>query len=153
MDSISSEIRLLFDYQFNNESTEIDQTLLTQKNYKLLADIGGKLDIYLDGIKFFSEDGILLLEFGVQLKEWLNQVRQGDLSNFIYETMSYSEGPLIEFIQDDDSQSWGIYSVWQEFEYNEKIPLEILNESVNCFLIALHDDLIKKYKVNIEWYV
>lgn len=149
MDFLSGEI-ILFDFHFQLVSEELDQSLISERNYKLLTDLEGQLNIYLEGDKFFSEDGILLLELGIELTKWVNRTNRGSFSDFIYDTMSFSEGPILEIFQLEDA--WFIRSIWQNFTYNKKISFDSLIFSINSFLINLREELIGKYKVDIEWF-
>jgi hypothetical protein len=105
-----------------NTSKKINFNLVESHNYKILADIEGELAIFINNALFFYDEFILLLELGIQLTQWLESEEAGIEEVFLYETMDYNEGPIIEFIKVDDDK-WKLSSVWQKTEVIETLSL------------------------------
>ncbi|KIY22561.1 hypothetical protein [Mesobacillus subterraneus] len=100
---------------------------------------------------FFNEQYILLLELGIALKKWLQKIKLNDIESFEYITMDDDEGPLLEFIYTNNG--WGIYSRWQEFEFQKSIPIEILIEAIEYFLSDLQEQLLSAYNLRLTDYL
>lgn len=94
---------------------------------KLFSEVEGGLSILIDGKIVFNEVGILLLELAQCMNHWLSAIKEGRLGDFIYESMDYEDGPVLEFNRRNGG--WNISSVWME----ERRP--------KCFV--LHEDLVK----------
>lgn len=149
MDCFSSkiEIRFIIDIDKN-----IDKNLISANNRKLLADIEGSLSIYIDGIVFFKEEYILLLEFATTLSNWLNQIEKGVYQDFVYETMDYSEGSLIEFNKKSDDV-WEISSIWGNKDIIMSLCIEDIIIAVNRFLTDFRKELYTNFSISLEKFV
>lgn len=130
----------------------VDKELITSKNYKILADVEGELEILINDKMFFQEKYILLLEFGVFLSNWASNVKRGIYEDFKYETMDYSDGPILEF-QKQEGGCWKIYSDWQKTELNEEFSLEELLMVTEAFINELKEQLQKIYNIALEAYL
>ena len=148
MDIIPNKVTLDFHFLLDSDK-EIEKELIITRNFKLLADIEGELEIDVDNRSFFSEKYFLLLEFGIELSKWLNKIKSDDVVDFSYETVSFNEGPILEFIQSSED-SWRILSQWQKFECNYKIPQDVLMSSVEKLLAELESHFIKLYSLSMN---
>jgi len=149
MDGISDKIAMKFKF---NLDREVGKELITSKNFKILADVEGELEILFKEKMFFQEEYILLLEFGVFLSKWVSNVKSGANEDFVYETMDYSEGPILEF-QKQEGGGWKFYSDWQKIVIDEEFSLEELLKVIEKFLIDLKVQLQKIYNISLEDYL
>lgn len=72
------------------------------------SEIEGTLRIEVKNNTIFNEEDILLLEFAIYIKKWLDSDKD---SNFIYESMEFEEKPILSFEKEED-KLWKINSVW-----------------------------------------
>ncbi|KJR44865.1 hypothetical protein UF75_4759 [Desulfosporosinus sp. I2] len=149
MDIVSNKIIILFKIDSNRV---VNKELITTKNYKVLADVEGLLEIRLNDMMFFQEDYILLLEFGIFLTNWISKVKRGIYEDFKYETMDYSESPLLVF-QRQESSYWKIHSDWQKIRVEEEFSLEELLKGTEAFVSELNEQLEKIYKISMAAYL
>lgn len=119
---------------------------------KIIADIEGELVIHINEKLFFREQYILLLELGLELTKWIKNVKSGFIADFKYETMDYNEGPILEFIK-QENDFWMIYSQWQENAVNDAIIFNDLLLAINVFLNELDGQLYTKYNFRINDYL
>jgi hypothetical protein len=130
-------------------SLSIDQKLLKEKNSKLLVDIQGKLEVWINNKCFFLEPSLALLELGVYLARWKRDIDDTP-EDFYYFTMEQDEkdGPIIAFINKGDNK-WSLFSIWQEYEHKESLPINVIRAAVDLFLLDLDTELIKNFGINI----
>jgi hypothetical protein len=146
MDSVSSKI----DLQYNIDTYKvIEKDLIDANNRKLLADIEGSLTISFNGIVYFQENYILLLEFAVFLTRWLAQIEKGIIQDFVYETMDYSEGPIIEFNQKANSV-WVVKSIWAKENIVVNLRIQDIIFAANDFLVNFQKEIYKKYLISLK---
>ncbi|HYF95146.1 MAG TPA: hypothetical protein VD969_23295 [Symbiobacteriaceae bacterium] len=108
MDSISSQVEFRFTI---SEASCPDPRLVASKNRKVLADVEGFLTICVNGRPIFEEPGVLLMELGLDLVDWLRDMRSGHVRNFQYVSIDYADGPLVGFVQDGEER-WSLESPW-----------------------------------------
>ncbi|KTD84697.1 hypothetical protein [Paenibacillus etheri] len=60
MDFLSDKVTIIFHFSLGNDK-EIERELVLAKNFKLLADIEGEIEIIINNKIFFSEKYLLLL--------------------------------------------------------------------------------------------
>jgi hypothetical protein len=145
MDSVSSKI----DIQFNIDYKVIDKDLIDTNNRKILADIEGSLIISIDGNVYFQENYILLLEFAVFLTRWLAQIEKGIFQDFVYETMDYGEGPIIEFKQKSNNL-WVVNSIWARENTVVNLRIQDIIIAAKDFLDDFQKDIYKKYLISLK---
>lgn len=151
MDDLSDKVAINFHFSFDLDK-EIEKELISTRNFKLLADIEGDMEIVINNRTFFSEKYLLLLEFGIEVNKWLVRVKSNEVVDFSYETMSFNEGPILEFTQTSEG-NWRIFSQWQEFDCTQNIPQNVLIDSVEKFLTELEAQLINLYTLRIKDFV
>lgn len=151
MDFLSDKVTIIFRFSLGNDK-EIERELALTKNFKLLADVEGELDIIINNKIFFSENYFLLLEFGIELKKWWVKVKSNEKTGFSYETMSFNEGPILE-LTDIAEGSWRVFSQWQKFDCNHEIPQKVLMNSVEKFLWELESQFVKLYSLRINDFI
>lgn len=149
MDMLSNKV--VIEFKLNSDK-EIDNSLIYTNNRKLLADIEGELSIVINNRMFFQEKYVLLLEFGVILSNWLEDIDKGNVQSFIYNTMDYSESPLIEFNIQENSL-WKIQSPWGQFQVHETFSLYELTNCSRLFLIEFGNTLKKAFNIDIADYL
>jgi len=112
------------------------------------------LDVYLEGtleisfgnILFFSQPGILLIEFASFIHKWLDKIESAGKANFIYETMDHDEPILtIKYVKDEN---YRIDSIWREKEMTQMISKKEIITEFKKYLDNLNDAL--KLGFNIE---
>ena len=125
----------------------LDKKLVRQKNGKLLTDVQGELKIMLEESCFFHEPSLALLELGVSLKTWRTR-DPGAAQRFEYFTMEHDEreGPILAFIKKGEDE-WQLFSIWQEFEHQETISLDVLLEAVDQYLSELEELLMNRFRI------
>ncbi|ACV63662.1 hypothetical protein Dtox_2901 [Desulfofarcimen acetoxidans DSM 771] len=146
MDCIPSKIAIQFDI---DKSKEVDKNLIDTNNRKLLADIEGSLNISINGNDFFQEDYILLLEFAIAISTWLEKVEKGIFQDFVYETMDYSEGAIIEFNQKND-RTWVVTSIWGNDNIATNLCIQDIIIAVKDFLTTFQKNIYKTYSINLN---
>ncbi|MEK4349234.1 hypothetical protein MKX41_00210 [Paenibacillus sp. FSL R5-0475] len=151
MDFLSDKVTIIFHFSLGNDK-EIERELVLAKNFKLLADIEGEIEIIINNKIFFSEKYLLLLEFGIELKKWWVKVKSNEKTSFSYETMSFNEGPILEFAHIAEGK-WRIFSQWQKFDCNQEIPQKVLMNSVEKFLGELESQFVKLYSLRINDFI
>lgn len=142
MDIISSEVEVSISFRFNKMM--INEDLLRTKNRKLLADIEGEFQIYVNKEMFFSDENILLLEYGVEISKWLQGFPK---KNFNYSTMSHSEEPILQFIR--QSEGWLLKSPWQKFQPHVLVSEDTLVRVLKQNLKELQEQMNEKYNLSI----
>lgn len=146
MDCIPGKIAI----QFNiDKSKKVDKNLIDTNNRKLLADIEGSLNISINGNNFFQEDYILLLEFAIAISTWLEQIEKGVFQDFVYETMDYSEGAIIQFNSKTDN-TWVVSSIWENNNIKTNLCIQDIIIAVKDFLTAFQKDIYKTYSINLN---
>ncbi|MBD8014514.1 DUF7878 domain-containing protein [Planococcus wigleyi] len=125
----------------------LDKKLVRQKNGKLLIDVQGELKIMFEESCFFHEPSLALLELGVSLKKWRTR-DPGATESFYYFTMEHDEkeGPILAFIQKSEDE-WQLFSIWQEFEHQETISLNVLLGAVDQYLSELEELLMNRSRI------
>ncbi|AJD89588.1 hypothetical protein JMA_02710 [Jeotgalibacillus malaysiensis] len=131
-----------------DQTNQIEPKLLKKRNGKLLVDIQGRLDIFVNDRCFFSEPSLALLEFGVALKRWNRE------DHFRYFTMEHDEreGPILAFIEKEACR-WSLFSIWQECDAHEPLTFEVVSGAVDTFLLELDKDLINNYGIKIDDFI
>jgi len=131
---------------------EIDKALVSTGNLKLLADVEGRFEIFIHDQCLFSDEYFPLLEFGIGLKNWLSGVRSRDPANFSFVTMSFAEGPILEFVRTAEGQ-WKIFSLWQKFQCDREFAERTLTDSAEKFLRELETVLERRYALRLDNFV
>ncbi|WP_068672130.1 hypothetical protein [Oceanobacillus sp. Castelsardo] len=126
----------------------IEPKLIKKRSGKLLVDIQGRLEVFVNDHRFFLEPSLALLEFGIALKNWRRE------ENFYYYTIEHDEreGPILVFNKIEENY-WTIFSIWQLYESKELLALDRIIEAVDLFLIELDSELLKNYGFNIDDFI
>ncbi|GIN63824.1 hypothetical protein J27TS8_38170 [Robertmurraya siralis] len=126
----------------------VDRKLIKQRNGKLLVDIQGDFEMYIHNKCFFKEPSLALLELGVALTKW-DRVR-----DFTYYTIEHDEreGPLLTF-NNKGEKGWRLFSIWQLFESEDSLSIEMITTEVESFLQDLDEELVNTYGFNIEGFL
>lgn len=68
--------------------------------------------------------------------------------SFYYFTMEHDEkeGPILAFIQKSEDE-WKLFSIWQEFEHQETISLDVLLRAVDQYLSELEELLMNRFRI------
>lgn len=64
------------------------------------SEIEGTLIIKVNNCIIFNEEYLLLLEFAIYIKKWLDSDKE---SNFIYESLEFEENPALAFEKIEDN--------------------------------------------------
>jgi hypothetical protein len=139
---------LKFNFEFIPSLT-VDKKLLKERNGKLLVDIQGKLEVGINNKCFFLEPSLALLELGVHLAKWKRNIDDTQ-EDFYYFTLEHDErdGPILAFVNKGDN-TWSLFSIWQEYEHRESLPINVITAAVDLFLLHLDKELIKNFGINI----
>jgi hypothetical protein len=102
------------------------------------SEIEGTLIIKVKNKIIFNEEDLLLLEFAIYLKQWLDR---DENSNFFYTSMEFEEKNILTFEEDKDNL-WRINSVW--FNKDQNNIYVIYSELINActtFINKFKNDL------------
>jgi len=101
------------------------------------SEIEGTLTIKVKNKIIFNEEDLLLLEFAIYIKEWLDR---DEKSNFSYTSMEFEEKNILTFEKEKDNL-WRINSVWFNKDQNNiyVIYSELINACTN-FINNLRND-------------
>ena len=58
------------------------------------------------------------------------------------------DGPILAFVNKGDNK-WSLFSIWQEYEHKESLPINVITVAVNLFLKHLDKELINNFGINI----
>lgn len=101
------------------------------------SEIEGTLIIKVKNKIIFKEEDLLLLEFAIYLKQWLDR---DEKQNFSYSSMEFEEKNILTFAKEKDNL-WRINSVWFNKDKNNIYVMypEIINACIN-FINKLKND-------------
>ena len=116
---------------------------------KTVAEVEGKLAIFINNRLVFCENHILLLELAIFFSNWLENIERGIIIDFYYESMDYEDRPILKFYNLKHNK-WHLYSVWQEFSYTETINLKELKRAVEKYVFDLKRDLEINHNLAVE---
>ncbi len=93
------------------------------------SEIEGTLIIKVKNKIIFKEEDLLLLEFAIYLKQWLDR---DEKQNFSYSSMEFEEKNILTFAKEKDNL-WRINSVWFNKDKNNIYVMypEIINACIN----------------------
>lgn len=119
-----------------------------QLNY-IAAYLEGTLKIFLeDNLLFFNQSGILLVEFGLFVHEWINKNKLGEKVDFIYATMDYDK-PIIS-ITHFKQNYYNINSIWKEKKSSNLLIEKDIVDEFEKYLIDLDKELKGKVGIKLE---
>ena len=122
---------VLFQFQLEGEHLNHNQWAYDE------GYIEGDMQIYVNDEVFF-ETVVNVVELGIQIGRWAEAIRHGYMIDFAYDTINHDE-PVLNFtVQKDGVQ---LYSIWQQFDMQELVPLEMLTNAVTSYLYALNLNL------------
>lgn len=116
---------------------------------KTVAEVEGKLAIFINNRLFLCENHILLLELAIFFSNWLENIERGIIIDFYYESMDYEDRSILKF-NNLKHNKWYLYSVWQEFSYTETINLKELKRAVEKYVFDLKRDLEINHNLAVE---
>lgn len=93
------------------------------------SEVEGILTIKVKNKIVFNEEDLLLLEFAIYIKQWLNR---DEKSNFSYTSMEFEEKNILTFEKEKDNL-WRINSVWFNKDQNNIYVTypELINACIN----------------------
>ncbi|EJV70101.1 hypothetical protein IEM_00959 [Bacillus cereus BAG6O-2] len=114
--------------------------------------IEGDLTICVGDRVLFQKSCMKVVELGIYLGQWMEQVQHGQNVHVNYETIDDDE-VILGFFYEEDNQ-WRNSSSWQEFELQERISTITLVESVQRYLYGLNKELcVIEYPVTFDQYL
>lgn len=149
MDSLSSEVKFEF---VLTHGRMINSEEARTRNLKILAEIEGLLTIFTHEGVLFKEDGILLFELGVDLYNWLDEWKRGQVRDFEYITMAHDSEPIISFLQ-RGNDTFVIDSLWGLLENEVEVETVVLVQAVESFVNALRDVVSRDFGVDLRDYI
>lgn len=101
------------------------------------SEIEGTLIIKVKNKIIFNEEDLLLLEFAIYIKQWLDR---DEKPNFSYSSMEFEEKNILTFEKEKDNL-WRINSVWFNKDQNNIYVMypELINACTN-FIYKLKND-------------
>ncbi|MBA2662073.1 MAG: hypothetical protein H0U74_07230 [Bradymonadaceae bacterium] len=85
------------------------------------------MTIEIQNVVFLNMEGILLVEFAIELAKWLRQVREGRFRNFYYASMDFEIEPIFALFFNDSWDGFVPASVW-----SDKQPSVISPDTAIC---------------------
>lgn len=126
---------------------------MRSRSLSAIANIEGRLAISTDKSIFFMEDGILLLELGIDLANWLGALKIGQTVDFKYVTIDHdSSEPIILFLTRNDNL-FEIDSPWKLVDETAIVDSDGLVAAVELFLNDLKQGIMNAYGVNLLDYL
>lgn len=141
MDSIPSQkIRIYF------ENLKLEPSFFPFKeDWQIQLGVVGKFSIHINDKELYEEVDFCLVEFAVQVCEWLNEAYRRD--DFIYTSVESDEAGLV-WIKKSDGM-WRIGSVHQEYEELRLFKLDEIDSSLKLFVENLIDAIPHQLKDKI----
>lgn len=96
--------------------------------------IEGDLQIYMDGQLYLTETYVNVVELATQLGKWLQLVANGDIRNFVYDSIDSDES-LLQFLVQE--QGMKVQSPIESYA-QQILPTETIKKAVLGFLIELN---------------
>jgi hypothetical protein len=148
MDGLSNQIEFCFVLSDLRHPEPDD---VESRNLKVLADIEGMLTISTNGEILFREEGVLLLELGVDLTRWVQDRSNGHVHDFEYVSIDYADGPILRFISDGD-RHWHLESPWVESNVKMMFQDAAMLGAIEAFLSQLETVLRNRYSIELKDY-
>lgn len=127
---------------------QIEELPKSNEPYRVATDIEGYLSITSDkGEVFFQAEGILLVEFAIFCKKWLDE---NAISDFYYSSMDFEESPILAF-RVKSRETYYLTSVWRESNI-DNIPFSEIKSSMREYIEDLKTNLKNNFLINIEGY-
>ena len=120
---------------------EIDKSIISEYGTHLVILIEGDLIITFNGVLFFDESYVNLLELSVQLYKWIKRIFK---NKFVYDSME-NEDPIFTFTKMKNGY-WEIDSIWKKsgsFQIKEKE----LYKFIKYFIRSLDMELRERYNI------
>ena len=115
-----------------------DSTLTSQLDrWDLYIGIIGEFEISIDGRVFFKDECFNIVEFGVQVKRWI----QNKELHFHYKPLEF-DSVLFEFKCENDGVI--IVSEFSNYEINQPVPFSVLLEALEKYIDELSGYLQSK---------
>lgn len=143
MDDLSRKIR--FDFRLNSSLDK--NSLKEQPEGKTLHDVDGDFLIHIDNVAYFDEKEFLILEFGILLKKWMEKFNEGEITNFMYNSIEH-DSPILEFRYINGA--WEIYSDWRISEKEVVLSSDDLLVLSKRFLEELEHRLKDTYEIELN---
>ncbi|WP_422658086.1 hypothetical protein ACK8P5_20425 [Paenibacillus sp. EC2-1] len=143
MVDLSDKIR--FDFRLN---PSLDKSSLKEQSIgKTLHDVDGDFQIYIDDVAYFDEKEFLILEFGLLLKKWVRKFKNGEITNFVYNSIEH-DSSILEFRYINGA--WEVYSDWRISEKEVVMSADNLLVSSEKFLEELEARLMDAYEIKLK---
>lgn len=127
-------------FQFQLEGEHLNNSQWAYDN----GSIEGDLRIYIDRQVYFEEPSVNVVELAIQLTKWLDDMSDGEIRDFIYDSID-CENPMLRFVVQQDGLN--IHSPIGKFE-QLTLPVETVKNAVLRFLVALNVQLHRINYVN-----
>jgi hypothetical protein len=100
----------------------------------LPAMVGVEADVHItvDGVLFFSEESLTVIELAYCLLRWIRTLRVDEHANFVYDAMETEEPPL-SFVSNGDGY-WTLSSPWRKSQCAKRFTLETLLQAATRFV-------------------
>ncbi len=143
MVDVSDKIR--FEFRLNPSLDK--SSLKKQPEGKTLHDVDGNFQILIDNVAYFDEKEFLILEFGILLKKWVRKFNEGEITNFMYNSIEH-DSPILEFRYINGA--WEIYSDWRVSEKEVVLSSDDLLVLSKRFLEELEHKLKDTYEIELK---
>lgn len=116
----------------------------TKEQTKVKTIIGSERTIW---STYPSMSEFLILEYGILLKKWVRELNEGEITNFIYNSIEH-DGPILEFRY--INEAWEIYSDWRISEKEVVLSSDDLLVVSKRFLEELEHRLKETYDIELN---
>jgi len=140
MDIVSSKINII--YKFSDQ-----EFFRLKENWEIFLRVVGNFRIEVNGKVLYSEVEFCLVEFAVQIAEWLRQIETNEV-DFEYCSME-SEDPGLVWVKKKNN-GWIIGSVYQQHEEINIFDMEDIRKVFSGYIEMLKQDLEEIYNIDIS---
>ena len=120
---------------------EIDKSIISECGTHLVILIEGDLIITFNGVLFFDEPYVNLLELSVQLYKWIKRIFK---NKFVYDSME-NEDPIFTFTKMKNGY-WEIDSIWKK-SASFQIKKKELYKLIKLFIRSFDKELKERYNI------
>lgn len=89
-----------------------------------------------------------MVELALELRWWVNEINNGNLIEFFYESMDFEDKPILRWLPVGNNQ-WQIYSIWQQYNETRLFSLDSIVAASNNYVSELTNTLSEQHSLNI----
>lgn len=113
---------------------------------EVLVGVIADFRIEIGGRPFFHEPEFPVVELAACLQQWLADLDQGTIADFVYDSMEADE-PLLLFRQRDDG--WNVSSPWQQYEDTSILATDEVRDAARRFVQEVQTAAATELKLDV----